>query len=527
MLRWVRNLSLRWLLAVAIGLPSAVVAFQVIYFPSRQSTQSLAALTAKARTVAELVAHNMGIAMNYDDLEVANTILRGARQDDDLHYVIVLKADGSEFASLGGEHVPVRPTLSLLNTSETEIDETRGLVVVKSPIRVEKGEPGLLLAGFSTARVIKEREQNRVQMLALGGLVLFFGLAGSLWLGGAVGVPLIRMIDAMKGVADGDLTRQVQQVHGSNEVASMSVSFNAMLSALRRMVNGLRSASLDLSESSQQILASAQEQEQGANEQTASMEEISHSVSAVADTARAIAERGQHLAEIAEEMLTTTQEAAKAVETAAAGMSEIVVHQKVVLDGVNRLYEQSRAVISVVDLIDDISDRLDLLALNAALEGSRAGEMGKGFSLVALEMRRLAENVSGSTRDIKRSIEDIQRLVQSSLDANQQGSSLIGRGEGEMQRMSEAIARVFDLIQRSTEAARQIGITTRQQLTSSEQTVKAVQEIGTISAQSARAAQEVTGAASKLTELAVDLRNSVTVFKLGHDPDLKDPNPRG
>ncbi len=515
--RWWRTIPLRWVMTAAVGLPiTAIIAFQVLFFPSQQHEQALSALAMKARTVTELIAHDVRAAIEYDDLVMANSVFQGATQDADLAYVVALRPDGTTFAAVKPELAPGKKAEAVPVTT-VQLDEALGQVIVRTPVKLEKGEAAMLLAGFSMERVRDDMRRSRNQTLTSGMLVRVAGLVLALWLGSFIGSPLRGMTSALESMAGGDLTQQVTANAASGEIALMSDSFNRTMRELRRIVSGLRNASLELDTSAQEILAASRKQEAGSSEQTASIDEISHAVTAVAETARGIAEHGQHLMEIGDEMLETMRETQSAVTTARGGMNEIVVHQKIVVDRVNQLYERSQSVISVVDIIDGISDRLDLLALNAALEGSRAGELGKGFSLVAQEMRRLAENVIGSTKHIKTTIEEIQRLIQGSLDANQQGSTIVARGAQEMERMGVAIDRVFELIQRTTEAARHIGITTQQQLSSTEQSVKAMQEISTISMQSSKAAQDVTTAAGELTALSVNLRETVAVFRVGED----------
>lgn len=167
-----------------------------------------------------------------------------------------------------------------------------------------------------------------------------------------------------------------------------------------------------------------------------------------------------------------------------------------------------------MDIIDEISDRLDLLALNAGLEGSRAGEFGKGFSLVAQEMRRLAENVSKSTTEIKSTIQEIHRYTQASIEASGQGTEATKSGARETERMSEALESIFALIEKSAEAARRITVATQQQLSSTQQVVDALGEMNTISNRGLSASKQVTQAAAELTELATSLNQEVATFRL-------------
>lgn len=511
-----RNVPLKWVLFGLVALcVSAPVVFQILYFPAQQARQSLGALNSKGQTMAELLAHNLQASFEFEDTEGASRILEAAKKDSDFISAVVIDAKGDVFTAIEASESGLLADVK--RVEKTTLKHSDNQLRVLTPIDTEMGGGGTLALLFSLERVLQEQQQSQTDGITLGLVILALGVVAAYGVGQFVSRPVQRMTEVLESLADGDLTQSEVETSSSNEIGAMAGSFNRMLRELRRIVSDLRTASSELSTSAEQILVASQEQEQGSTEQTGSIEEISRSISGVADTARTIAERSQSLVETADQMQTNMQRAQETVATARDGMAQIVKQQDVIAERINHLYEQTQSVINVVDVIDDISDRLDLLALNAALEGSRAGEVGKGFSLVAQEMRRLAENVLGSTKQIKDTIQEIQRSTQNSLEASQEGSRIIGDGAAEMERMTTTIGQVFELIDKSTEASKSIGMVTQQQVSSTEQTAQAMQEMGKIAHQSLESAQEVTRTASALAELSVTIRETAATFRLQAD----------
>jgi methyl-accepting chemotaxis protein len=325
--------------------------------------------------------------------------------------------------------------------------------------------------------------------------------------------PLDEIMRVLLEVSRGNLNVSTK-VDTLDELALLSKRTNGMIRSLRDLVTSVLGASAQVSDAAEEILATSQTQEQGASEQTASLEEMSSSMSALADTARAIASNAATLTQEAEQVSSNVTSGQHSLTASREAMEQIVRQNELVSDRINKLYEQSQSIIAIVDIIDNISDRLDLLALNAALEGSRAGEVGKGFSLVAQEMRRLAENVVGSTREIKQTVQQIHQFTQASLDASRQSTQATDRGNVDMEQMVGTMQQIFDLIERTTGAARQITIITQQQLSSSQQMVGAMNEIASIQTEALGSAQQVTKAARDLATLSASLRDRVGAFGL-------------
>ena len=208
-------------------------------------------------------------------------------------------------------------------------------------------------------------------------------------------------------------------------LAPLLDGFGKVIETLRTFVREINEAALRLSSSANEVLAASTQHESSSTEQaaaihetTATMEELKHASAQIAENAGAVAR-------VAEETLNSARSGRGAIAEFIQAMQQIRADGVAVSESITKLLRRVERIGTVVEVIDEIADRSDLLALNAALEGSRAGEAGKGFSIVAAEMRRLAENVLDSTKEIKNLITEIREATAaaaSAADASRQAT---------------------------------------------------------------------------------------------------------
>jgi methyl-accepting chemotaxis protein len=203
---------------------------------------------------------------------------------------------------------------------------------------------------------------------------------------------------AASAVADGNL--DVELAHPGE----LPDAFRGMLARLRELVGQIRSTALELASTTAEIHAATREQERGAEQQSANMQEVSATVDSLAATAAEITTSAEIVLDNAARAAATTQHMAARIA---------------------ELDTQTRGIAELLELIREIADRSDLLALNGALEAVRAGETGRGFALVAAEMRRLAERVNDAVARVHERVEDIQRATQLTIESTEQSHALV------------------------------------------------------------------------------------------------------
>jgi methyl-accepting chemotaxis protein len=290
-------------------------------------------------------------------------------------------------------------------------------------------------------------------------------------------------------------------------------SFSKVIDTLRTFVREINEAALRLSSSANQVLAASTQHETSATEQAAAIHETTATMEELKHASAQIAENAGSVARVAEETLGAARSGRGAIGEFIQAMQQIRRDGAAVAESITKLSRRVERIGTVVEVIDEIADRSDLLALNAALEGSRAGEAGKGFSIVAAEMRRLAENVLDSTKEIKNLITEIREATAAAANAADASKTATESGERLGSVAAEAVEGILAGVQETSDAARVINLATQQQRTATEQVVASMAEIEDVTRQTTQASKQSTGAAAELTGLAGRLAELIRRFK--------------
>jgi methyl-accepting chemotaxis protein len=313
-------------------------------------------------------------------------------------------------------------------------------------------------------------------------------------------------------VRDGDLLRW----NGSTadpQLRPLLDSFGKVIETLRVFVREMNGAALRLSSSANEVLAASTQHEASSSEQAAAIHETTATMEELKHASAQIAENAGSVARVAEETLGAARSGRGAIGEFIQAMQQIRNDGVAVADSIAKLSKRVERIGTVVEVIDEIADRSDLLALNAALEGSRAGEAGKGFSIVAAEMRRLAENVLDSTKEIKNLITEIREATAAAAGAAEASKLATQSGEKLGAVAAQAVEGILSGVQETSDAARVINLATQQQRTATEQVVASMGEIEDVTRQTAQASKQATGAAAELTQLASRLAELIKRFK--------------
>jgi methyl-accepting chemotaxis protein len=271
---------------------------------------------------------------------------------------------------------------------------------------------------------------------------------------------------AANAVANGDLRVTVE---GKGELPD---AFRGMLHSLSEIVRQIRETSIELASAAAEIFAASQEQETAATAQSSAMVEISRTMDSLSESAA-------HVSDAVGGVLTNAERTLKNTDDMVGRIGSLTGHA-------GRIGE-------ILEVIRDIADRSDLLALNGSLEATRAGEAGRGFALVAGEMRRLAERVTASVHDVKKLVSDIRDSGSSTVVATEESRKL---ADG------------------TTEAARQITFVTQQQRSGTEQVSFSVKNIAEVVAQAAAATSQTRTSAEGLKAHADSLAETVRRFQM-------------
>ncbi len=378
-----------------------------------------------------------------------------------------------------------------------------------------------LMAERDVGRQLELARELRLEALTQGGglVLLVFALAlAAAYLGGTLlGRPLRELAREAKRIAEGDLASP-RVVPAEDEVWDVSAAFSTMRAHLADVMSQLQRAGAQITATTEEILTTSGRYEAGAAEQASSLDETSATTEELARSARQIAENAGSVAEIAQRTLAAAQQGQGSAEDFLGSMARMRQDNVAISSAVVRLNKRVQQIGKIVEFINGVADKSELLALNAELEGTKSSEVGRGFSLVAAEMRRLAENVLESTKEIEGLIEEVREASAAAVSATEGGVRAVETGTTLAQQVSESLRQIVDLAGQTSYAVRSISLATQQQQTGTDQLADTMADILRITQQSLNATKHVSTANTDLLVLARDLRGVVERFQIGQEP---------
>ena len=366
-------------------------------------------------------------------------------------------------------------------------------------------------------------EQRTASMNAAKSLSLWL-----LWIGGLIAAALAisvafllshsiagrlrQVVEVARNVAQGRLDSNIERA-GSDEIGVLLDAFATMQERLREMIGQIRAGAVQLVEAAQnissastQLSVSTQEQSQAASSMAATVEELTVSINHVADNANEAhglsSDSGRQSAEggaVIQETLASMQRIADTVQGAAVQIAELGQH--------------SDQISSIVNVIKEIADQTNLLALNAAIEAARAGEQGRGFAVVADEVRLLAQRTANSTQEITEMIKKIQLGTRSAVSNMEVGVQQVSSGVEQASQAGDAIVAIRQASASVVGVVDQISLALREQTVASQDVARNVERIAQMSMENSEAVADTSRTAQGLQQLALSLEKQVASFR--------------
>ncbi|HZI02828.1 MAG TPA: methyl-accepting chemotaxis protein, partial [Archangium sp.] len=366
-----------------------------------------------------------------------------------------------------------------------------------------------VLAETNPVRQAELAEQLRSEALWSGGAlcVLVFAVAlAAAYLGGTLlGRPMRQLGEDAHRIAEGDLSRP-RIIPAEDEVWAVLAAFTTMRAHLADVLAQLQRAGYRIGTTTEEILSTSARYEGGAAEQASSLDETSATTEELARSAQQIAVNAESVSQMAETTFSAAQSGQRGAAAFLAAMHRMKGDNQAIADAVVRLNKRVHQIGKVVEFINEIADKSDLLALNAELEGTKAGEPGRGFSLVAAEMRRLAENVLSSTLAIERLIDEIRDATQAAVMATEAGLKTTDRGASLAAQVDQSLGLILELARQTSHAVRSISMATQQQQMGTDQLASAMGDILRVTEQNGDATKQMVTANADLSTLAKDLK---------------------
>ena len=323
---------------------------------------------------------------------------------------------------------------------------------------------------------------------------------------------LRRTIQATHG--DGDLSRRAS-LAGSAATVATAQAFNDLMRSFQGIVGKICFNSTQVAEAAETLMQDAKGVTDGSGRQRAAAEATLHAMEEMNLGINQVAENAELTAANAQAARELSKRGAEIVDRASAEIGRIARSVEQSAQVVAALGERSQAISGIVRVIHDIADQTNLLALNAAIEAARAGEQGRGFAVVADEVRKLAERTTAATGEIGAMIGAIQSETQTAIQSIQQGSAQARSGADLAHQAAESLQRINSGAQETTEKIEAIASAIQQQSTNGQNITGHVQDILRMAEDNNATAARTLAEAGQLDTLALNLKEVGNIFKLG------------
>ncbi|MEX2535598.1 MAG: methyl-accepting chemotaxis protein [Trueperaceae bacterium] len=276
----------------------------------------------------------------------------------------------------------------------------------------------------------------------------------------------------------------------------------AISTYLGRSITGqLQDSIMRLSASAAQILSTTAEVASGTAETATAVNETTATVEEVKQTAQVASQKAKQVSDSAREMTDVARSGRGSIEDTIEVMQNIQSQMESVAGSIVQLAEQSQAIGEVITTVNDLAEQSNLLAVNAAIEATRAGEHGKGFAVVAQEVRSLASQSKDATRQVRAILGDIQKATNTAVLATEEGNKAVDEGVRQTEATAQAINRLADSVEAAAQAATQISASNQQQMVGMDQVALAMDNIKQASSQNVAGTRQAESAAKDLQDL--------------------------
>jgi methyl-accepting chemotaxis protein len=322
---------------------------------------------------------------------------------------------------------------------------------------------------------------------------------------------ITELLNVINQVARGDLTLRGKVTNDA--LGNVVDSVNFMLDNFTKVLERVRKAALDVSTNANEILAAAEDMTAGATQQDQEITNTSSAVEQLTVSMKQVSNNAEASAEAARRALDAAEQGNSAVRDTLEGMQRIRASVQATAKKIKSLGDRSLEISEIINVINDITEQTNLLALNAAIEAARAGEAGRGFAVVADEVRKLAEHSRNATKDIAALIKAIQAETNEAVVVMEEGTKEVEVGASLADQAGKALEAISSVVHQSAELVQEISLASKQQVRGTEGVANAMQIISGITRQTSQGARQTASTVGRMVKLSDQLTEALAQFR--------------
>ncbi|MGK0442152.1 MAG: methyl-accepting chemotaxis protein [Pseudohongiellaceae bacterium] len=362
------------------------------------------------------------------------------------------------------------------------------------------------LSQVDKGSLINDAQTMKAVMIAGVLVTLVCGILISLWVSRIISLPLLRVVKRAEAIGSGDLSGAPLQVTGNDELADLTVSVNTMTTSLQDMVNQILDSSQQLGNSSEELSAVTTQTSASLLNQHSQTDSVATAMNQMTATVQEVAINISNTAQAAEEANLQTAEGRKMVDDAIKAIQQLAGRIEGASGIIAKVEQDSKEISSVMEVIRSIADQTNLLALNAAIEAARAGEQGRGFAVVADEVRALASRTQVSTEEINQVIEKLQIGSREAVEVMNKSHEEAQAAVTQAAKAGASLSDISASVDRINDMSIQIASAAEQQIATSEEINCNVINISQVAQETSTGAQQTAIASEELARLASKLQ---------------------
>jgi twitching motility protein PilJ len=329
---------------------------------------------------------------------------------------------------------------------------------------------------------------------------------------------ILSLLDEITNLANGDLTGELTVT--ADFTGNIADSLNYTVQTLRGLVGTINDTSVEIAAAASSTTGRVQQMSTAAEGQAREVVRANQAINAASRSLEEVASRAERIAEQAKGSVETAHSGAATVGRTIAGMSQLREQIQDTAKRIKRLGESSQEIGNIIEIIDDIAEQTNMLALNASIQAATAGEAGRGFAVVADQVRQLAERAGSATRQIENLIKTIQADTQEAITSMERSTANVVGGAKSAEEAGLALTRIESSSQELARVIQEIAGASRQQSAETTRLAGVMQGIREVSVQTSVTAHQTTEAVNELNTLSAKLRESVAGFKLPVESQL-------